>query len=346
MEEQRLLRNVGNLTAKALLGAVAHVLPVHQHAPLLHVIQAQEELGERGLARAGAAHQANTLACGNVKVEVLKDVVVLGCVRIAEAQVLEVDASLGHLKRLCVLVVCHERGLVQHARHLGSVAKGTVDALHHGVEVVEAHCEVIRVGEHHDQRAGTNAKPGIAAHHKDRDHKHDGSDERRRSKAATHGCTHVDVLGRHCLAICRCKEPALVVLTAVGLDGKDVGHGIGEHAGELVLGARRLCREGQNAPVHAIGNDHVEHKHHHEDGNKERRDRRENAHREHDGGKRWPQRVRHHVNQAGVTRDKPRGLAHQAAAKAAVVERHRLVGECVKAQARELVVTVDLQLVD
>ena len=107
------LRNVGNLTAKTLLGAVAHVLPVHQHAALLHVVQRAEELGERGLARAGAAHQANTLASGDVEVEVLEDVVILGRVRVAEAQVLEIDATLGDGKRLCVCVVCHERWLVE-----------------------------------------------------------------------------------------------------------------------------------------------------------------------------------------------------------------------------------------
>jgi hypothetical protein len=86
----------------------------------------------------------------------------------------------------------------------------------------------------------------------------------------------------------RGKEPALVVLTAVGLDGKDVGHGVGKHAGELVLRTRSLRREGKDAPVDAVGDDHVEHEHHHEYGNKERRYRREDAHREHDGGKRWP----------------------------------------------------------
>ena len=310
MEEQCLLRNVGNLTAKTLLGAVAHVLPVHQHAALLHVVQAQKELGERGLARAGAAHQANTLASGDVEVEVLEDVVILGRVRVAEAQVLEIDATLGDGKRLCVCVVCHERWLVKHARHLGGIAKSAVDALHHGVKVVEAHREVVCVGEHHDQCAGANTKPGVATHHKDRDHKHDGSDERRRGKAATHGCAHVDVLGRHCLAIRRCKEPTLVVLTAVGLDGKDVSHGIREHAGEFVLRTRGLGREWKYAPVHAIGNDHVEHEHHNKDCHKERRYGGENTHREHDGGKRWPQRVRHHVHQARVARDKPRGLAY------------------------------------
>jgi hypothetical protein len=172
VEEQRLLRHVGDLAAQALLGAVAHVLAIHQHAALLHVVQAQQQLGERGLARAGAPHQANALACGDVKVEVLEHVVVLGASGSGSPGARS-RCALGHLQRLCVLASATRRGLVQHARHLGSVAKGAVDALHHGVEVVEAHREVVRVGEHHDQRAGADAKPRIAAHHKDRDHKHD-----------------------------------------------------------------------------------------------------------------------------------------------------------------------------
>ena len=322
VEEQGLLGNVGDLAAEALLGAVAHVLPVHKHTPLLDVIQAQQQLGERGLARTGAAHQTNALTSWDVEVEVLEDVVILRRVRVAEAQALEVDATVSDLKRLCVRVVRHERRLVQHARHLGGIAKGPVDALHHGVEVVEAHREVVRVGEHHDERTGAYPKPRITAHHEDRDHEHDDGDECRSGEASPHGGAHVGILGCHGLAVGRGEEPTLVVLATIGLDGEDVGYRIGKHARKLVLRTRGLCRKRKNAPVHAIGNEHVEHEHRNEDDHEEWCNGSENAHREHDGSKRWPQRVRHHIYEAGVARDKARGLAHQAATKAAVVECH------------------------
>ena len=40
VEQQRLLRHVGNLTAQALLRAARDILTIHEHAASLHVVQA------------------------------------------------------------------------------------------------------------------------------------------------------------------------------------------------------------------------------------------------------------------------------------------------------------------
>lgn len=50
VEQQRLLRHVGNLAAQALLRAARDVLAVHEHATALYVVQAQQQLGECRLA--------------------------------------------------------------------------------------------------------------------------------------------------------------------------------------------------------------------------------------------------------------------------------------------------------
>ena len=41
MEQQRLLRHIGNLATQALLRATRDILSINKHAPALNVIQAQ-----------------------------------------------------------------------------------------------------------------------------------------------------------------------------------------------------------------------------------------------------------------------------------------------------------------
>ena len=196
-----------------------------------------------------------------MQVEVRKDPVILLRVGVAKAYVLKVDGALAHDQRLSSLVIRHERGLVEHARHLGRISQGMVDARHHGVKVVEVHREVIGVREHHDERTRTDAEPGIAARDEDRDDEHDDCDEEGGGEPPPHGGAHVAVLRRHGIAIRPREGLALEVLATVGLHGEDVRDGIGEHTRKLVLGVGGVGGEHEDPLVHAVGQNHIEHEH-------------------------------------------------------------------------------------
>ena len=72
VEQQRLLRHVGDGAAKALLRAFGDVLPVDEDAAVLDVGQAQQQLRERGFPCSAQADQTHSLTCGNMQVEILE----------------------------------------------------------------------------------------------------------------------------------------------------------------------------------------------------------------------------------------------------------------------------------
>ncbi len=97
---------------------------------------------------------------------------------------LEVDDTLADGKLHSIGGVLHQQWLIKDARHLRGVTQGIVDALHHRVEVVDAHGEVIGVGEHHHKRAGTDAKPRIATGREHRRYGHNACYHRAGGKPA------------------------------------------------------------------------------------------------------------------------------------------------------------------
>ena len=94
MEQQRLLRHVGNLAAQALLRAARDVLAVHEHAATLYVVQAQQQLGECCLARARFAHQAHALARCHMERQIVEHVLARRGVTVCKAQVLKINRAL------------------------------------------------------------------------------------------------------------------------------------------------------------------------------------------------------------------------------------------------------------
>ena len=131
MEQQCLLRHVGNLTTQALLRAARYILAIDEHVAALHVVQTQQQLGERRLARARFAHQAHALTRGNMERQVVEHTLTRRGIAVGKAQVLKINRALAHFKLGGIRVVCHQTRLVQHARHLGRVAQRAVDTLHH-----------------------------------------------------------------------------------------------------------------------------------------------------------------------------------------------------------------------
>ena len=97
VEEHGLLRNVGNLPTQAGLGHVRDVLPVDEDAAAREVLETEQQRRERGLARAGAAHEAHALAAGDAERKAVEDAVVLLGTGIAKTCILETNGSLAHM---------------------------------------------------------------------------------------------------------------------------------------------------------------------------------------------------------------------------------------------------------
>ena len=298
------------------------------------------------LARARFAHQAHALARRHMECQVVEHALARRGVAVRKAQVLKIDRTLAHFEPGGVLVVCHQARLVQHARHLGRVAQRAVDALHHGAHVVQTHGEVVRVGKDHDECTGRDAKPRVAARHEYAHHGHGDDDKARGRKVALHHGVHRHRLGIARGAVGGVEQVALIVLAPAGLDGQDVRDRVGQHARELVLRGGRRGRKRHDALVHKPNERNVDDHDAHQDHGKRGHYRGERRHRADDRGDGGNERIHRHVHQARVAAHKTARLTHKRSAKAAGVERHGLVGERVEAQARQVVVARDLELVD
>ena len=95
-EQDVLLQDDGDLVAQPGQVVVAHVDAADHHAPGGHVVQARDELDERRLPRAGAAHDAQGRARGDRQVDPAQGVG-LGLPGVAEGDALEADLAVGHL---------------------------------------------------------------------------------------------------------------------------------------------------------------------------------------------------------------------------------------------------------
>ena len=89
-EEEALLRNDPELAAERLLGDAAQVGAVDRDPPVARVVEAREQLGDRGLSRAGVPDERDRRARRDVEVEVVQDV---REVAVAEADVVEADVA-------------------------------------------------------------------------------------------------------------------------------------------------------------------------------------------------------------------------------------------------------------
>ncbi len=172
--------------------------------------------------------------------------------------------------------VGHEARLVEYGRHAACIAKGAVKALQSGVDKVELVGDVVRIGKHHDKRARRDAKPRVAAAYKDSRHAHNHHGDDGGDDAARKTCPHALAVAGNDLAVGLVKQPALVILAPVGLDGQDVGHTIGKLAGQLVLRAGGLFIEVEDALVEVVGHGRVDDEHDHEDRDKDRHARQQN----------------------------------------------------------------------
>lgn len=267
-------------------------------------------------------------------------------VTVCKAQVLKINRALTNLELGSVLIVCHQTRLVQHARHLGRIAQRAVDALHHGAHVVQTHGEVVRIGKDHDERTGRNAKPRVAARDEHTHHGHGDDDKARGRKVALHHGVHRNRLGVARGTVGGIEQVALKVLAPTGLDGQNIRDRVGQHARQFVLRGRRRGRKRHDALVHKPDKRDVDDHNAHQDHGKRRHHRSERRHRADNRGDGGNERIHRHVYQPRIAAHKTARLAHERSAKAAGVKCHGLIGERVKAQARQVIVARNLELVD
>ena len=90
LEEEGLLRDDAHQLAQRRDREAADVVSVERDSPRAHVVEAGQEIGERGLARSGRAHQRDRLARGHRQADVGERVDARA--RIPEGYVIEHDA--------------------------------------------------------------------------------------------------------------------------------------------------------------------------------------------------------------------------------------------------------------
>ena len=108
VEQDGLLLHDRDLTAQRGLLRLGDVLSVDQDAAFVDVVQALDQLDERGLARTRMAHQPDALARRDARREMLVQRRVVRAV--AEGHVVEADLALGDADRARARLVGHAQG--------------------------------------------------------------------------------------------------------------------------------------------------------------------------------------------------------------------------------------------
>ena len=90
-EQEVVLGHIGAGRPHRPDGQGVHVLPVHEQAAVRHIINAQDQVHQGGLARAGLAHDAHPLAAVDGEGDIFQHVELP--VRVAEGQVAELDLA-------------------------------------------------------------------------------------------------------------------------------------------------------------------------------------------------------------------------------------------------------------
>ena len=120
------LQHHGHLVAQGVQVVVAYIHAAHAHGTLGGVVQAGDEVYERGLGRAGAADDADGLAALNVQVDIVERLA-LRMRGILKAHVVKVDGAIGDLEH--GLGGIGDRGL--GGQHLGDAVRRFVGHGHH-----------------------------------------------------------------------------------------------------------------------------------------------------------------------------------------------------------------------
>ena len=129
MEQQRLLRHIGDRAAQALLRAGGDVLPVNEDAPVLDVGKTEQQLRERGFPRAGKPHQANALPRRDMQIEAVKHLGAGATIGVPETDPLKIYLATRHRHVGRAGNVVNQARLVEGSRHAARVAEGAIETL-------------------------------------------------------------------------------------------------------------------------------------------------------------------------------------------------------------------------
>ena len=129
MEQQRLLRHIGDRSPQALLRAGGDVLPVDEDVPVLDVGKTEQQLRERGFSRAGKPHQANALPRRDMQVEAVKHLSAGATIGVPETDSLKIYLATRHRHVGRTGNVINQARLVEGSRHAARVAEGAIETL-------------------------------------------------------------------------------------------------------------------------------------------------------------------------------------------------------------------------
>ena len=231
VQQRGVLRDHADLRAQAVLGDGGDVLAVDQDAPALQVMEAQQQMGQRRLARAGAPDQADPLARADVQVHVADQRLALPRLAVAEADALEADLAARHRQRGRARPVDHPARLRQRGQavlHRADVLEQAGHLPHHPVRhAVQAQRH--RGGRRHRTDADLALAPQPQRHAGgggDQAHAQQMVDDLEQADQP-HLAMHRDQEVAHRAA----GEVGLAPCMREQLDGGDVGVGIADPAG-------------------------------------------------------------------------------------------------------------------
>ncbi|MNL18460.1 hypothetical protein D3C87_1396050 [compost metagenome] len=138
--------------AQAVLRDVRDVLPVNANLPAVDVVEAQQQVDQRGFARARAANQADFFARANVQAQAIEH---LAFAAVVEADIVEGDRPAGG----------HQHTRVRRILHLGAAGQ-CCHAILHGADALEQRGHLPHDPVRHaidTQRHGGDCRHGTSA---------------------------------------------------------------------------------------------------------------------------------------------------------------------------------------
>ncbi|MNZ94205.1 hypothetical protein D3C78_1133060 [compost metagenome] len=131
---------------------LCNVLSVNANLPAVDIIEAQQQVDERGFARAGAAYQADFFTRANIQAQAIEH---LAFAIVVEAHIVEGDRAAGG----------HQHTCIRRILHLGAAGEGG-HAILHGADALEQRSHLPHDPVRHaidTQRHGGDCRHGTCA---------------------------------------------------------------------------------------------------------------------------------------------------------------------------------------
>ena len=151
VEQHAVLRDDADGAAQGLLGDGGDILPVDQDAPGPRIVEAEQQPGDGGLARARRADDGGAGSGGDFEAEAVQD---LPVAVIAEADVVEHHAGPLHQQSGRVGTVLHFHRRIHQPEHVGHVDQALPDRAIDPAEHVERAEQLHQIGVDQHQIAG------------------------------------------------------------------------------------------------------------------------------------------------------------------------------------------------